>query len=154
MKQRQNEGFTMVEIMIVVAIIGLIAVIALPSFVRARTISQGVRVANDLRVFGHAFAMYAMDHGSYPSDSHNDLPSAPDIEQYIKPSVFNATTAFGGRYNWEGPDNYPYAGVSVFASGVSDAELTRIDGVVDDGSLSTGQYRKFANGRYTYVIEE
>ena len=98
--------------------------------------------------------MYAMDFGSYPNESHQELPSAPEIEQYIEPRVFNAPTVFGGSYNWEGPDEYPYAGVSVFASGVSDSELTRIDEVVDDGSLSTGQYRKFGNGRYTYVIEE
>ncbi len=86
--------------------------------------------------------MYAMDFGSYPNDSHQELPSAPEIEQDIEPRVFNAPTVFGGSHNWEGPNGYPYAGISVFASGVSDSELTRIDGVVDDGSLSTGHREK------------
>ena len=103
-------------------------------------------------MFGHAFAQYAMENGSYPPDNHEALPSG--METYIDQSDFEKDVAIGGRYNWEGPDNYPYAGVAVSGSSISDGDLLDIDSVVDDGSLSTGQFRKTGNGRFTYIIEE
>lgn len=153
-RRGRNDGFTLVEIMIVVMLISMLAVMAIPSYVRARAISTGVRVANDLRVFGQAFAVYAIENGNYPADSHETLPSAPGINDYIEESKFNEVTAIGGRYNWEGPDSYPYAGVSVSGSSISVAELEKIDAVVDDGDLSSGDFRRPSNGRYTYIIEE
>jgi len=150
---RRVAGFTLVEISIVVAIIGILAAIAIPGFIRARTVARGVRVANDLRVFGGAFAMYAMEKGQYPPDTHESLPNVPDIDQYIDRQAFYTITVFGGRYNWEGPDFYPYAGVSVSGTALSNEELIKIDSVVDDGNLSTGRYIKASNGRFTYIIE-
>ena len=150
----RNDGFTLIEIMIVVAIIGLMAMLTIPSFLRARTASSGVRVANDLRVFGGAFAQYAMENGQYPPDSDVALPAGAGMETYLNARKWNETTAIGGTYNWEGPDVYPYAGVSVFNSSISDPELTLIDTIVDDGNLTSGHYRKTSNGRFTYIIEE
>lgn len=144
----------MVEIMIVVAVIGLLGAIAIPNFVRARKISQGVRVANDLRVFADAFAVYSFEFGQYPPDSHEALPVAPEIGEYIDAGIFNAPTVLGGRYNWDGPDSYSYAGVSVSGASISSADLLQVDKTVDDGNLSTGQYRRTSNGRFTYIIEE
>ena len=154
MKRNRKDGFTLVEIMIVIMIVALLATMGIPSYVRARAVSTGVRVANDLRVFGQAFAVYAIENGNYPADSHEVLPSAPGIEEYIRPSKFNEETAIGGRYNWEGPDTYPYAGVSVSGSSISISELEDIDRVVDDGDLSTGNFQRPSSGRYTYIIEE
>lgn len=151
-RRGSRAGYTLVEIMIVVAIIGLLAVIALPSFARVRVIASGIQVANNLRVFGHAFAQYAIEHGSYPPDNHEELPAG--MEGYIDAADFNVTTAIGGRYNWEGPDQYAFAGVSVSSSSYPQEELTRIDAAVDDGDLSTGQYRVPGNGRFTFIIEE
>ncbi len=47
--QTKHAGFTLVEIMIVVAIIALLAAIAVPGFLRARKRSQASRILNDLR---------------------------------------------------------------------------------------------------------
>ena len=152
MTTQRKSGFTLVEIMIVVAIIGLMATMAMPAFVQARRLSMGVRVANDLRVFGHAFAQYALETGSYPPDNHEELPAG--LEDYIDSGKFHAETAIGGRYNWEGPDSYPYAGVSVSGSTLPSSELLHIDHIVDDGDLSTGQYQVPGNNRFTYIIED
>jgi prepilin-type N-terminal cleavage/methylation domain-containing protein len=54
-------GFTLVEIMIVVAIIALLASIAVPGFLRARKRSQASRVINDLRLIDNAVDMYAIE---------------------------------------------------------------------------------------------
>jgi prepilin-type N-terminal cleavage/methylation domain-containing protein len=54
-------GFTLVEIMIVVAIIALLAAIAVPGFLRARKRSQASRIINDLRLIDSAIDQYAIE---------------------------------------------------------------------------------------------
>jgi prepilin-type N-terminal cleavage/methylation domain-containing protein len=58
---KKRGGFTLVEIMIVVAIIALLAAIAVPGFLRARKRSQASRVINDLRLIDSAVDQYAIE---------------------------------------------------------------------------------------------
>ena len=58
-----KKGFTLVEIMIVVAIIGLLAAIAIPSFMRARLTSQQNACINNLRQIEAAKDQYALESG-------------------------------------------------------------------------------------------
>lgn len=58
-----KKGFTLVEIMIVVAIIGLLAAIAIPSFMRARTTSQQNACINNLRQIEAGKDQYALEQG-------------------------------------------------------------------------------------------
>ena len=60
---RANKGFTLVEIMIVVAIIGLLAAIAIPSFMQARTTSQTNACINNLRQIDAAKEQDALENG-------------------------------------------------------------------------------------------
>src|SRR6266700_7593487 len=59
--QTKRAGFTLVEIMIVVAIIALLAAIAVPGFRRARKRSQASRILNDLRMIDSACDQYAIE---------------------------------------------------------------------------------------------
>src|SRR3977135_1820009 len=73
-------GFTLVEIMIVVAIIGLLAAIAIPNFVRARTTSQANACINNLRQMDGAVQQYALENKLASSATY----ALDDLKSYIK----------------------------------------------------------------------
>ena len=102
MKQSRKAGFTLVEIMIVVAIIGLLAAIAIPNFVKARATSQANACINNLRQIDAAANEWALEKGqstgnpiNYPTDlspyiklnSNNSVPGCPAGGTYTEASV-------------------------------------------------------------------
>jgi prepilin-type N-terminal cleavage/methylation domain-containing protein len=81
MKRNKSKkfGFTLVEIMIVVAIIGLLAAIAIPNFVRARTTAQQNACINNLRQIDGAKQQWALEMKANQTASPQDT----DIQPYM-----------------------------------------------------------------------
>jgi prepilin-type N-terminal cleavage/methylation domain-containing protein len=75
----KKAGFTLVEIMIVVAIIGLLAAIAIPNFVRARTTAQQNACINNLRQIDGAKQQWALE----TKAAATATPAVTDIQPYI-----------------------------------------------------------------------
>ncbi len=73
-------GFTLVEIMIVVAIIALLASIAVPNFLRARLRSQATACKQDLRMLDAAIEQYAIENNKKPTDA----VAFTNLKAYIK----------------------------------------------------------------------
>jgi len=76
----KQRGFTLVEIMIVVAIIGLLAALAIPGFVKARKQSQGRRIINDARQMDAAIDQWALEKGKKDGDAINTV----ECSTYLK----------------------------------------------------------------------
>ena len=115
--QKRRAGFTLVEIMIVVAIIALLAAIAVPNFLRARKRSQATRILEDLRMLDAACDQYAIDNnkGSGPI-------SFADIKNYLKTGtiLYSGTGTlpndlFGNSYGPFTVDSIPKVPTSTFA---------------------------------------
>ena len=77
----RKAGFTLVEIMIVVAIIGLLAAIAIPNFIKARATSQQNACINNLRQIDGAINEWALETGQ---SNGNSVSSVATVSAYIK----------------------------------------------------------------------
>ncbi|MDB6023696.1 MAG: type secretion system protein [Pedosphaera sp.] len=79
LKQTSKKGFTLIEIMIVVAIIGLLAAIAIPNFVHARNTAQMNACINNLRQVDGAKQQWALENKS----ASTATPLSGDIQPYM-----------------------------------------------------------------------
>lgn len=79
-QNRSTKGFTLVEIMIVVVIIGLLAAMAIPAFQKVRQSSQDKAVLNNARQLGAAADQYFLENG-VSSAAYSDLVGS---DKYVK----------------------------------------------------------------------
>jgi prepilin-type N-terminal cleavage/methylation domain-containing protein len=118
----KRAGFTLVEIMIVVAIIALLAAIAVPGFLRARKRSQASKVLNDLRLIAGAVDQYAIENGK----KSTDLVDIKDWTYYLKKDTAlyaSGKDLFNNDFGAQTVDSLPHVPQTTFdaLSDVADA---------------------------------
>jgi prepilin-type N-terminal cleavage/methylation domain-containing protein len=105
-QRRNHDAFTLVEIMIVVAIIALLAAIAVPGFLRARKRSQASRVINDLRLIDNALDLYAIENNKATGNPVN----VADWTRYMKAGTnlyLTGKDILGNAYGNQAVDDIP-----------------------------------------------
>jgi len=119
---KRRGGFTLVEIMIVVAIIALLAAIAVPGFLRARKRSQASRIINDLRLIDSAVDQYAIENNK----ASGNAVAVTDWTKYLKAGTNLYVTGkdlMGNSYGAQAVDSLPAvpAATKTALSDVTDA---------------------------------
>lgn len=105
-KMTRKSGFTLVEIMIVVAIIGLLAAIAIPNFVKARTTAQKNACINNLRQIDGAKEQWALENKKSAGSATDDTA----VNAYIKGGAPKCPG--GGSYTYNAVDTPPSCSLS------------------------------------------
>ena len=148
-REFNESGFTLLELLIVVSIIGVLASLALPAYQDYAFRAKLSEMVLEMDSIKDRLYEYRVVTGEYPPDTHIVPP--PEVGM---PDYWYEETLLGGNYNWEGPDNYAYAGISILGVTAEQRHIIYFDRLIDDGNLSTGSFRLTGNGRHTWILEE
>ncbi len=143
-------GFTLIELMIVVAIIGILAAIAVPNFQAYRLKARYASFTADVKMMTDAFQTYNITTGSYPPDVNRG--TTPTGMAEFLGELMTRPTPFGGKWDWEQGVFGIVAGISVVEPNAAVQQMQGLDNYLDNGDLTTGVFRQNGN-RYIYIIE-
>lgn len=151
----KTSGFSVLELVVVVAILGIISSIAIPAFSEVLRVSKVSRAASDLRVFSGAIETYSLERGGYPEDAdHGQMPVG--LQEYMS-SKWLEETPLGGLWDWDQDVFGVTAAISIRLPADPDARTTymwfQLDERVDDGNLAEGRIR-IAPSRLMFILEE
>ncbi|MGF1449082.1 MAG: type II secretion system protein [Opitutales bacterium] len=155
MRRKQiQDGFTLVEIAVVVMLIGILLAIAIPLFTLYLQDAQSARFVSDLRVYAGAFETYRSENGAWPADQPRDQLYPDGMDVYLDSTGWDCPTSIGGNYFFDSlrlHNGVPWpAVISVgdYSSGTpqpvraSTEQLADIDEAFDDGDLNTGRLQQ------------
>lgn len=159
-----RRAFTLVEVMIVVAIIGILAILAKAAIQRALTQARGNVLMNDFRVFAQAFGQYAHTNGAYPASFTTAGSFPKTMAGLINPSQWSRPAPIGGTYGFLKGNTVAgktYKALLCVTNSVkypitfTSPQLLGLDQKYDNGNLASGQF--FTNGvalNTYYVVEQ
>ena len=149
-------GFTLVEILIVVVILGILAAVVVPQAASASDSARQSTFASDVRVFSDAVTVYKSRTGQWVNDGGSGMVPA-GFEDYIDESKWLRGTTLGGLWDAERNSFAIRSAIGVhFMNGddPGDAYMVQVDELFDDGALATGGFRKLDVKRYYPVIAD
>jgi prepilin-type N-terminal cleavage/methylation domain-containing protein len=154
MKTSTRSAFTLVELMICIAILADLAVVALPAFVRSRNMAQNTRFVSDLRTCSGSFEMYGAENNNYPpSTAAGMIP--PGMAVYLRGFPWTSANTLGGQWVWA--LNYQSTTASVviqFPNAMDELRMTDVDTRFDNGILATGAFREADSQHFYYIVEQ
>jgi prepilin-type N-terminal cleavage/methylation domain-containing protein len=158
MARRCRKGFTIIEILIVLVILGLLAAVVVISFGDSHKDAQQIAFISNVEIFGNAARVYWVKTGEHLEDSASGTVPA-GWDSYIDARKWTQLTPIGGVWDVEKDSYGVQSALGVdFANGGGedrdDAYMLDIDKTMDNGDLSTGRFRKIAPGRYYFILME
>jgi prepilin-type N-terminal cleavage/methylation domain-containing protein len=154
MKEFKKSGFTLVEIMVVVAVIGLLLALAIPYGLKSRNETQRRLIEQELRVTSGMFTLCNMAEGKFPETA--DAGQVPKgMLPYLRGYPWTEETVIGGHWKWGLDDHGVKASISIVNPDKDADFMKRIDRSIDDGNLSTGSFRTLdGSSGYIYIVEK
>jgi len=146
-----SRGFTLIEILMVIAIIGILATIAVPMYRDYQLRAKAVRLATEVKAAAQAFRTFKLENDTYPADTAPGV-TPPGASSFIG-TFFSTTPSIGGQWDWENNQSGVTAGISVSGHSLTGEELLKVDKLIDNNNLGTGDFRQRGGG-YLYVIED
>ncbi len=149
-----RKGFTLIELMIVILIIGILAAIAVPKYVDLTKKAQAARVVSDFRTILLAVEMCLSDTGEYPPDrGPGRIPN--QLKPYLADGfTFNLQSVMGVRYDWDnwvidGRPKHRFTGI-MYGISVTTSDMALINAIEE---IYEGAFQYSLGRNYTFVIE-
>ncbi len=157
MRVSASRGFTLVEILVVVAIIGILANLAIPQVMRALWRARAADIVTDFELIQNAAYQHYRDHGFWPRDRGIGR-EPPELKPYLEGKIQWSRHDLGIDYEWENwlnADGTPKKKKTGVKYGLSlRGEAERVDdlvGAIDE--IYDGAKLRVAKKRFTFVME-
>jgi len=140
---KKQGGYSIVELMITVAVIAVIASLAIPAWQRARKRSQADALVSELRINGEAFQVYAAEKGGLPANSGVLSAMPAGMAPYMpKKSTWTGVSPTGGYWVWWNFGTSSFWGftgiIGVYNANFDSEQVKHIDTAMDDGDPNNG----------------
>ena len=151
-----KKGFTLIETMVVLTIIGILVSFSMPEYMKAKKMAQAVSVIADFKVIHTAAVACFLETGKYPPDYYpGGVPK--ELKPYLPEDFkFSRTPELDVRYDWEnwvlanGKPKHPKTGV-LYGISVTTKDKVLVKYIT---SIYQGKFYYSLGNNYTFIIEE